>query len=76
MTANIYILDLPGLLIFPALVSAHSEYEARHILYNRDINIGIEKHYPYFSNRAHRWLEEAWCRHFTPDVNGIGIMAI
>ena len=76
LVMKIFILELPGLLILPAVVVAYSEYEARHILYNRDIGIGIDKRYSYFSNRAHRWLEDAICKQFIPDANGVGVVII
>jgi hypothetical protein len=71
---KIYILELPGILILPVVIVAHSEYEARHIQYNYDIDMGIMGKALYFSNRAHRWLEEAICKQFIPDTNGVGIV--
>jgi hypothetical protein len=74
VSINIYILDFLQESYEVAVVIAHSEYEARHICYNRDINKGIFLKLEFYSNRANSWLDKANCRIFNSDVNGVGFV--
>lgn len=70
---NIYLLQIieNSFVTDKAVVVAYSEYEAKHICYNRDIYHGGT----YFTDRAPKWLN-ANCDKFIPDRDGVGIVVI